>query len=171
MGYLLETMEGNLSPKHFIANFKGTTGDKRLDARTQGLWNSLNMHPGSTISKLPSSPAWQIAYYWLLENEKLAEQDLINELTGRESPLIAGRDLLCIEDSSEINVSGNKNRLRSGSGLDLSVNPENATCFKIHPGLVLDAQSFCPLGFPLSKSFTVMNVSLTGLKEIISGNP
>ncbi len=39
------------------------TGDKRLDARTQSLWNSLNKRPGSTISKLSSSRAEQIAYY------------------------------------------------------------------------------------------------------------
>ena len=147
------------------------TGDKRLDARTQSLWNSLNMHPGSTISKLSSSRAEQVAYYRLLENEKLAEEDLIKELTGRVSPLVAGRDLLCIEDSSGINVSGNKNRLQSGSGLGLFDNADNATCFKIHPGLVLDAQSFYPLDFLPSKSFTVMNGSLTGLKEIINGNP
>lgn len=146
-------MEVSLSPKHFIANFKGMTGDKRLDTRTQSLWNSLNMHPGSTISKLSSSRAEQVAYYRLLENEKLAEEDLIKELTGRVSPLVAGRDLLCIEDSSEINVSGNKNRLQSGSGLGLSDNADNATCFKIHPGLVLDAQSFCPLGFSAIKIF------------------
>ena len=50
-------MEVNLSPKHFIANFKGMTGDKRLDARRHGLWNSLNMQPGSPISKLSTSGA------------------------------------------------------------------------------------------------------------------
>ena len=55
-------MEVNLSPKHFIANFKGMTGDKRLDARRHGLWNSLNMQPGSTISKLSTSGADQVAY-------------------------------------------------------------------------------------------------------------
>lgn len=146
-------MEVNLSPKHFIANYKGMTGDKRLDTRAQSLCNNLSRCPGSTISKLSSSRAEQVAYYRLLENEKLAEDDLIKELTGRVSPLVVGRDLLCIEDSSEINVSANKNRLQSGSGLGLSDNADNATCFKIHPGLVLDAQRFCPLGFSAIKIF------------------
>lgn len=146
-------MEIDLSPIHFIANYKGMTGDKRLDARAQSLWNSLSKHPGSTISKLSSSRAEQVAFYRLLENEKLDEGDLIKELTCRVSSLVVGRDVLCIEDSSEINVSNNKNRLQSGSGLGLSDNANNATCFKIHPGLVLDAQSLCPLGFSAIKIF------------------
>jgi hypothetical protein len=146
-------MECNISPLNFIANYKGMTGDKRLDARAQSLWNSLSKQPGSTISKLSSNRAEQVAYYRLLEDEKLTEQDLINELTNRVSLLVAGRDLLCIEDSSEINVVANKNRLQPGSGLGRSDNADNATCFKIHPGLVLDAQNFCPLGFSAIKIF------------------
>lgn len=146
-------MEVNLSPLSFIANYKGMTGDKRLDARAQSLWNSLSKQPGSTISKLSASRAEQVAYYRLLENEKLSEQNLINELTSRVSPLVTGRDLLCIEDSSEINVVANKNRIQPDSGLGRSDNADNATCFKVHPGLVLDVQSFCPLGFSAVKIF------------------
>lgn len=143
----------NIAGKNFIANYEGMTGDKRLDARAQSLWNSLCRQPSSTISKLSSTRSEQIAYYRLLENEQVTEQGLIEELTGRMKPLAAGRDLLCVEDSSEINVNGNKNRLRPNSGLGQSDNADNATCFKIHPGLVLDAESFCPLGFSAVKVF------------------
>ncbi|RNI37313.1 IS4 family transposase [Hanamia caeni] len=139
--------------KNFIADYRGLTGDRRLDKRAQNLWNSLCRRPGSSISKLSDNRAEQIAYYRLLENEKLAEEDLINELTGRMKPLAKGRDLLCIQDSSEINVCANKNRLRPGSGIGRSDNADNATCFKIHPGLVLDAESLCPLGFSAVKVF------------------
>lgn len=146
-------MEATLSPSNFIANCKGMTGDKRLDRRAQSLWNSLCRQPGSAISKLSSTRAEQVAYYRLLENEKLTEKGLINELTGRMQSLAVGRDLLCIEDTSEINMSGNKNRLREQSGIGRSDNADNATCFKIHPGLVLDAESLCPLGFSAVKVF------------------
>lgn len=146
-------MELNLSPIHFIANFASMTGDKRLDERAQSLWKSLSNNPSSNISKLSSNRAEQVGYYRLLENEKFEEGAIIKELTGRVSPIVVGRDVLCIEDSSEINVSGNKNRLQAGSGLGLSDNADNATCFKIHPGLVLDAQSLCPLGFSAIKVF------------------
>lgn len=146
-------MDTNISPKNFTANYDGMTGDKRLDSRVQSLWNSMCMQPGSTISKLSSTRAEQVAYYRLLENKKLAEEGLISELTDRMKPLATGRDLLCIEDSSEINVCGNKNRLRANSGLGKSDNADNATCFKIHPGLVLDAANLNPLGFSAVKVF------------------
>ena len=146
-------MEANISPLSFIANYKGMTGDKRLDARAERLSKSLTTRPGSNISKLSCSRAEQVAYYRLLENEKLSEQSLINELTGRVSSLVAGRDVLCIEDSSEINVSANKNRLQPNSGFGRSDNADNFTCFKIHPGLVLDARSLHPLGFSAVKIF------------------
>ncbi|HUZ61655.1 MAG TPA: hypothetical protein VMU83_22955 [Hanamia sp.] len=66
---------------------------------------------------------------------------------------MSGRDILCVQDTSEVNVSSNKNRLRPNSGLGQSDNADNATCFKLHPGLVLDAQSLCPLGFSEIKIF------------------
>ena len=146
-------MDTNISPKHFSASYKGLTGDKRLDTRVQKLSDSLFQRPGSTISKLSSNRAEQVANYRLLENEKLTEDGIINELTSRMKHLAIGRDLLCIEDSSEINVSGNKNRLRPNSGLGRSDNADNATCFKMHPGMVLDAESFCLLGFSAVKVF------------------
>lgn len=146
-------MSKNISPSHFIADYKGLTGDKRLDARAQALWQSLSKNPGSVISRLSTDRAGQVAYYRLLENEKLSEQNLIEELTCRVSPLVSGRDILCVQDTSEVNLSGNKNRLQPGSGLGQSDNADNATCFKIHPGLVLDAQSLCPLGFSAIKVF------------------
>ena len=148
-----KTMDEKPSPSYFIADYKGLTGDKRLDKRAQALLKTLSQNPGSTISKLSSSRAEQIGYYRLLENEKLTEDGLIKELTSRVSSLVAGRDVLCVQDTSEINVSGNKNRLQADSGLGKSDNADNATCFKIHPGLVLDAQSLCPLGFSAIKIF------------------
>lgn len=146
-------MRTDISPVNFMANYGGMTGDKRLDSRTQQLWQSLSKQPCSTISRLADSRAEQVAYYRLLENEKLTEQGLIEELTGRMKPLAVGRDLLCVEDSSEINVINNKNRLRENSGLGGSDNADNATCFKIHPGLVLDATDLNPLGFSAIKVF------------------
>lgn len=106
-------MDTNTFAQSYKANYKGMTGDKRLDARAQNLWNNLCRQPASTISKLSSTRAEQIAYYRLLENQKLTEQDLINELTNRVKPLATGKDLLCMEDTSEINVCENKKQASS----------------------------------------------------------
>jgi hypothetical protein len=146
-------MDKDVSATSFFPDYEGLTGDKRLDARANALWGKLAQSPSSTISSLSESRAEQVAYYRLLENEKLSERALIEELVSRVAPLVKGRDVLCIQDSSEINVSGNKNRLQPNTGLGRSDNSENATCFKIHPGLVLDAVTFDPLGFSGIKIF------------------
>ena len=146
-------MNDILPPNKFFPDYSSLTGDKRLDRRAQDLFVRLSEQPASNISKLSSNRAEQIGYYRLLENEKLTESSLIEELVGRVKSLVAGRDILCIEDSSEINVSKNKNRLRPESGLGRSDNADNATCFKIHPGLVVDAGNCWPLGFSAVKLF------------------
>lgn len=142
-----------ISPEYFIPDYTDLTNDKRLDVRLKQLSNSLCNRPGSNISQLSEGRADQIAYYRLLENEKLTEAALMDELTGRMGNLCAGRNLLCIQDTCEINLSGNKNRVRPGTGLGRSDNSENATCFKLHPGLVLDEHDFAPLGFSGIKVF------------------
>lgn len=101
-----------ISPEYFIPDCTDLTNDKRLDVRLKQLSNSLCNRPGSNISQLSEGRADQIAYYRLLENEKLTEAALMDELTGRMGNLCAGRDLLCIQDTCEINLSGNKNRSR-----------------------------------------------------------
>lgn len=146
-------MGDSLPPSLFIPNFNGMTGDKRLDVRARALWNQLSKTPSSNISALSEDRPEQIAYYRLLENDKFSEDALIQELVSRVIPLATGRELLCLEDSSEINVSKNKNRLQANTGLGRSDNAENSTCFKIHPGLVIDANSLCPLGFSAIKVF------------------
>lgn len=146
-------MQDTPTTSYFIPNYKEMTTDKRLDVRAEALWKQLVKNPGSTISTLAESRAEQVAYYRLLENPKLSEVSLTKELVSRVSPLVSGREILCVEDSCEINVSNNKNRLRSDSGLGRSDNADNATCFKIHPGLVLEAKTFCPLGFSAVKLF------------------
>jgi len=137
----------------FIADYNGLTGDSRLDKRAQSLFQHLSNNPCSNISAISENRAEQVGYYRLLENERLSEQNLIEELTSRVSGLVDGRDILCIEDTCEINVSRNKGRLKPFSGLGRSDNNENATCFKIHPGLVLDANNYNPLGFSAIKIF------------------
>lgn len=140
-------MEELSSPLHFVADYRDLTGDKRLNDRAKALFDRLSLSPGSVIRKLSDDRAEQVAYYRLLENERLSEGALIEELTSRVVPLVTGRDILCIGDSSEVNVSGNRHRHRPDSGLGRSDNADNASCFKIHPALVLDADRLVPLGF------------------------
>ena len=136
-----------LPPSHFIPDFGGLFGDQRLVNRAQQLFSRLSLHPSSSISRLSATRAEQKAYYRLLGNQKVSESMLIEELCSRVSSLVSDRDVLCLQDTCEVNLSGQKGRLKPASGLGRSDNAHSSTCFKLHPGLVIDANSKVPLGF------------------------
>ena len=146
-------MESLITPQAFFPDYSGFLGDKRLERRASSLFSILSSTPSSSIQYISSSRAEQKAYYRLLNNDKVSEDHLINEATSRLKKFVQGRDLLCIQDTSEINLSSHKGRLKPDSGLGRSDNSETAHCFKLHPSLVLDAASFSPLGFSHIKLF------------------
>ncbi len=146
-------MNINTNPILFSPNYTGCIGDLRLERRGNELSKKLSQHPSSSIRQVSASSAEQKAYYRFLNNERVDEQELINEASYRMSQLAQGRDLLCIQDTCEVNLSGHKGRLKPNSGLGRSDKSDTAHCFKLHPGLVLDASSLSPLGFSHIKIF------------------
>ena len=137
----------------FSPDFRGHLGDLRLERRGNELCRKLFQHPSSSIRQVSPTQAEQKAYYRFLNNEKVEEQDLINEVTSRTRNMAKGRHLLCVQDTCEVNLSKHKGRLKSNSGLGRSDKSDTAHCFKLHPGLVLDAHSLSPLGFSHIKIF------------------
>ena len=146
-------MNDNIDPIGFFPDYTGCFNDLRLERRAKELWRKLSLHPSSTIRKLSKTTAEQKAYYRFLNNEKVEEEQLICEATVRMRQLAKGRHLLCIQDTSEINLSDNISRLKPSSGLGRSDKSDTSHCFKLHPGLVLDANNLSPLGFSHIKVF------------------
>jgi hypothetical protein len=142
-----------ISPLNFSPDYIGKPGDLRSERRAMKLWNKLSQHPSSTIRQLASNKAEQKAYYRFLNNDKINEEQLVNESSQRMSKLSKGRHLLCLQDTCEINLGKHKGRLNENSGLGRSDKSDTAHCFKLHPGLVLDVQSLNPLGFSHIKLF------------------
>ncbi|MBZ9632682.1 IS4 family transposase, partial [Salegentibacter sp. LM13S] len=77
----------------------------------------------------------------------------VKEASSRTKSLSFGRDLLCIQDTCEVNLGKHKGRLKENSGLGQSDKGQSGNCFKVHPGLVMDAATFSPLGFSHIKVF------------------
>ena len=138
---------------NFFPDYKGLLSDPRLERRGQELWRKLSLTPVSSIRRLSETRAEQKAYYRFLNNEKVEENTLIDEASSRVKNLCAERHLLCIQDTCEVNLCKHKGRLQPGSGLGRSDNSDSAHCFKLHPGLVVDAQTLTPLGFSHIKVF------------------
>ncbi|MDO5978215.1 IS4 family transposase [Flavivirga spongiicola] len=142
-----------INPQHFYPDYTGKLGDLRSERRGMELWGKLSEHPSSTIRQLASNKAEQKAYYRFLNNDRINEEDLIKESSGRMSNLSKGRHLLCLQDTCEVNLSSHKGRLNENSGLGQSDKSGTGHCFKLHPGLVLDIQGLNPLGFSHIKVF------------------
>lgn len=76
----------------------------------------------------------------------MTEEELIDSLAKQCGDIVTGRHVLCIEDSSEINLNSHKGRLKPGSGIGLVGNDSDLGFF-IHPSIVIDADKSHVLGF------------------------
>lgn len=100
-----------------------------------------------SIQSLSVSRSEQKAFYLFLRSNKTTEAKLIKEITQRCSRNVKGRVVLAIQDTSEVNLSSHRNRIKADSGLGDIDDNKGGIGFKIHPSLVVDAGSCFPLGF------------------------
>lgn len=95
---------------------------------------------------MSSSEADQKGAYRFLSNEKVEEKKLISAVKERSSYLCSGRDVLVIQDTTEINLENHRNRLKRGTGIGLTGNNKDLGFF-LHGSIVLDAENETMLGF------------------------
>lgn len=108
--------------------------------------NSLFSGQNSSIRRISSNRAEQKATYRFLENEKVTEQELIKICCERTSELCKGRNLLVLNDSTEINLERHSGRIQSESGVGLVGNNKDIGFFA-HLGLVVDVDLYQTIGF------------------------
>ena len=88
-----------------------------------------------------------IAAYRFINNERVSMDALSAALLDPLAPAVAGKHVLCIQDTSEINYSRHSGRLKASDGeIGPVVNKWDAGFF-LHPSLVLDARTSMALGF------------------------
>ena len=92
-------MEKMISPRFFSPNYTGRFNDTRLERRGAELVSRLSLYPSSSIRQLAVSVAQQKAFYRFLDNDKVTEDILIEEISSRMSSLATGRHLLCLQDT------------------------------------------------------------------------
>lgn len=121
--------------------------DKRLTKRGNTLLNRLFAIGGQSIRQLANNDSQAKGFYRFLTNENVSEQDLIANMVANCQSCVADRPLLCIQDSSEINLANHHNRLKKDETVGLTDGSEFGLGFFIHPSLVLDAETYMPYGF------------------------
>jgi hypothetical protein len=128
-----------------VPDFRGAFNDKRIDKRATSLIEKLVKTRKSTISQISDDFAEQKSYYRLLENTKFHE-DVIKDRTFSKCNINAtGRNVLALSDTVDFNLDSHKGRIDIQNGFGLSSNVSIG--FKLHSCLILDCESYFPLGF------------------------
>jgi len=90
-------------------------GDRRLNRAGQALHEQMLVHQSVCLRKLGSGRAGEMRYGRLLRNEKVTLDKLIEGVCEGIGERSAGRHVLLIEDTSELNYQAHAKRV-SGLG-------------------------------------------------------
>jgi len=131
------TASGASNP-HYVGDF----GDKRLAAVGADLLRALEEKRTVVVKRLGGTRADEIRYGRFLKNENVTHQEILDVEGRRVGEIAKGRDVLTIQDTTEMNFSGHTG---SKKGFGTVGNGEDIGLF-LHPQLVLDAESGGVLG-------------------------
>lgn len=121
--------------------------DKRLLNRGNSILNRLFSNSIHSIRQLAQSDSEAKAMYRFLQNDNVSEADIIRNMSSNCKACIKNKTVLCIQDSSEINLYNHRNRIKKDQSIGVTGAGEAGLGFFIHPSFILDAQSLMPYGF------------------------
>jgi len=133
-------------------DFRGSFGDKRIEKRAAQALQKLTVGRSSSIRHVTATEAEQKSFYRLFNNESFNEQSIEQSIVGRCGQLCEGRHLLCIQDTTEFNLSGQRGRIKPESGLGKTTK-EGILGFMLHSSLVIDANIGSALGYSYIKAW------------------
>jgi Transposase DNA-binding/Transposase DDE domain len=87
-------------------------------------------------------------FYRFLQNDRVSENDIIRNMASTCRACCAGKYVVCIQDTSEINLSNHINRIKRDDFIGTTnAKGDLGLGFLIHPSLVLDAYNGTPYGY------------------------
>lgn len=122
--------------------------DKRLLSRGNKILEDLFHKSVHSIRRITKDEASAKGFYRFLLNERVTESDIIDNLVLNCQESCKNKYVICIQDTTEINLSNHKGRIKKDSGIG-TTNAKNdkGLGFFIHPSLVLDAENGTPYGY------------------------
>jgi Transposase DNA-binding len=133
--------------------------DVRLINRGNKILNDLFSKSVHSIRQFSQSEADAKGVYRFLSNDRVSEDDIIMNLSTTCKTACTGKFVVCIQDTTEINLSKHRNRILKDEFIGTTNQKgEYGLGFLLHPSFVLDAQSGIPYGYADIK---VWNRSLT----------
>uniref|UniRef100_UPI00333F7C25 IS4 family transposase n=1 Tax=Pseudopedobacter sp. TaxID=1936787 RepID=UPI00333F7C25 len=140
------------SPVNSNPDFKGVFGDKRIARRASEVLNKLIIGRSISLRQISSDDSQQRSFYRLFNNESFSESGIISSIISRSAELSKDRHLLCIQDTTEFNLSPHRGRLKARSGLG-TTSRDDIMGFMLHSSLVVDAQRSHALGYSYIKTW------------------
>jgi hypothetical protein len=120
--------------------------DKRLLNRGNSILNRLFSNSIYSIRQLASSDSEAKAMYRFLQNDNVSEADIVKNMSSNCVSCVGNKSVLCIQDTSEINLYNHKNRIKKDDYIGLN-GTVGSLGFLIHPSFVLDSETLIPYGF------------------------
>ena len=131
-------------------DFTGSFGDKRIAKRANQVLQTLTQGRSSSIRQVTSGEAEQKSFYRLFNNESFSEEAIKESIVNRCGSLCGGRHLLCIQDTTEFNLSGQAGRVKAKTGLGKTTK-DGILGFMLHSCMVIDANQGSALGYSFIK--------------------
>lgn len=127
----------------------GKFGDQRLCKSGKLLYKRMTERGTVCIRQLCDKRAELKRFTRLLEHPKVAHQEIIRHGGMKVASVVAGRHVLAIQDTSELNYTAHLGRTQ---GLGKITNRKGAGLF-IHPVLIVDANDLACLGIAHQESW------------------
>lgn len=122
-------------------------GDKRLDRSAEEMVAKLFATGAHAIRRLGSNAAAQRRYYRFLDNKSVTEGAIVSSMSKRCGAAVAGKVVLSIQDTTEINLFSHSGRISYDDSIGLTNAAVNGLGYMLHPSLVIDAQDCFAYGF------------------------
>lgn len=133
-------------------DFTDSFGDKRIEKRATQVLQKLTVGRSSSLRQITENEAEQKSFYRLFNNESFSERAIEQSIVKRCGDFCKGRHLLCIQDTTEFNLSTHQGRIKTASGLGKTAK-EGILGFMLHSSLVIDAYAGSALGYSYIKAW------------------
>ncbi len=107
----------------------------------------MGEHKSAVIQQFAQNQAEIVGASRFFRNDAVSTEALINSCTEALLPFVAGKHVLCIQDTTEINYAHHSGKLKYADEQLGPLGNNKDVGFFVHPTLVLDAQQGFPLGF------------------------
>lgn len=125
-----------------------TLDNLRLLNRGNKILQDLFLKSTHSIRQICSTEAEAKAFYRFLQNDKISEQTIKDNIIENCKSSCSGKYVVCIQDTTEINLSSHINRINKDQYIGTTNAKNNQGLgFMLHPCLVVDAWSCVPYGY------------------------